>query len=345
VEYYSNKNNTGLELLDIKINGYIDANQINNPNAITYAKGIQFVGSNYGSINFNEYTRFEHAPLSVLFGQQQTTYSYVESNVKAYYYDTQNGISTASAENLSSKDAFKISINDELYFMKLLGEEQQNGKVTNVAWMSNISKTDYDEQYFSKIILDMCRTNSIGLDTRCLLTKSLGDCFAYKKYNDGIISDKWLTSYDLKDDNIIINFTNNVTIQITTHSNGATKSSDSMFGIIEGKNDFEFIQDGIANDYFNGTQTIMLNEYNFDYINTVGNRYTLIFNDKTIKYLTENKDKKIDVIIDLDVLNENNIEIENFDASIKAYKDKINFIKLKQIDANTGEIYYTGVTL
>lgn len=345
VEYFSNKKGNGVELLDIKINGYIDADQINKENAVTYAKGIQFVGSDYMSIDFKEYERFKYDPFAVLFGKQQTTYYYVLPNVKSYCYDTQNGISVASAEDLNSNSMFKVSVGSDLYLMKLLGEDAKAGEITNAFWMSNMSTYDYDEYMFSSILLDICRTNSIGLDSSGLFTKSLGDVFAYKKYQDEMFGGDWLTSYDLKDDNIIVDFTNNVTIQITTHSDGARKAKDSMFGIIEDKNDFEFIQEGIANDYFNGEQVIILNEYNFDYINIVGNKYTLIFSNKTIQYLKDNEDKKINIVVDLDVLIKNNITFKNFDSSIKNYSDRINIIQLKQINAETGEITYQGVVL
>ena len=345
VEYYSNKNGNGVELLDIKINGYIDAEQINKENPITYAKGIQLVGTTYNSIGFDANTRYKHNPWEVIFGQQQTTYNYVKPNVKAYYYDTQNGISVASAEDLSADSIFKVSVGNDLYLMKLLGEDAKSGEVTNAWWMSNMSTTDYDQYYMSKIFLDICRTNSIGLDSKGLLTKSLGDLFTYKKYHDGMFGDDWLTSYDLREDNIIVDFTNNVTIQITTHSDGARKAQDSMFGIIEDKNDFEFIQEGIANDYFNGQQTLILNECNFDYINIVGNKYTLVLSQKTIEYIAANEDKKINIIVDLDVLSKNNIVFDKFDASLKDYKDRINTIQLKQTNTQTGEIIYQGVVL
>lgn len=351
VEYYSNKDGDGVELLDIKINGYIDANQIDNPDAITYSKGIQLVGKGYKSINFDTNSRYVHDSLSVLFGTQQITYTYVTPNVKAYFYDTQNNISFSSPEHLSADDIFKVSIGSgdsaELYFMKLLGEDSQTGTVSNAWWMSNISKIEYDENHLAKTLLDICRTNKIGLDSEGLLTVNLGDLFAYKKYNDGVISDKWLTSYDLKDDNIIVDFTNNVTIRIKTHSEGATKSSDSLFGIIEDKSDFEYIIDGVANDYFNGQQCLILNEYNFDCVNIVGYNYSLKFNEKTIAMLADEKykDYYLTIIIDLDNLADNDINFVKFDDSIKNYEKRIESIKTQHFDESTNQYVYTGVTL
>lgn len=344
VKYYSNKNGNGVELLDIKINGYIDANQINNPEAITYSKGIQLVGTEYGSIDFTNYTKYKHDTLSVLFGTQQVTYQGVKSNITPYFYDTQNGISTPSIVPLSADDVFKVSVGNELYLMKLLGEDVQSGDQVNAFWMSNINTKLYDQNAFAMHMLQICKSNSAGLDSEGLITKSCAEMFAYKKYNDGILPDKWLTSIDLENDGFIVDFTNNVTIHVQSFSDGAKTAQDSLFGIIEDKSDFEYINKGVANDYFNGTQHIDLNENCFRFVNVVGNKYVFAFSQQTIEFLNQHKNK-INITIDKDVMTQNNIELEGFDQTVTQYKDRINFIRFKSVDTNTGEVTYEGVTL
>lgn len=341
VKYYSNKNGNGVELLDIKITGYIDATQIDNPDAITYSKGIQLVGTDYQSIDFTQKTKYKYDSLSVLFGQQQTTFKYYTPKVDSYFYDTQNGISSSSEEGLSSNDIFKVSVGDDLYLMKLIGEDSQSGDTKNAFWMSNVNTSLYDENYLAKIMIDTCRSNNIGLDNSVVYTKQI-NCFQYRKYSD--TTGKWLTNYDLEQSNLLVDFTNNVTIHIETFSDGATKADDSLFGIIENKADFEFINGQIATDYFNGEQCVLLDENSFTYLKTSENKYIFTLKNSVINYLNEHTNK-INIIIDKDVLLENNIKFECFDETLLQLKNRINYVQFKSVDASTGEIVYEEVTL
>lgn len=341
VKYYSNKNGNGVELLDIKINGYIDATQIDNPDAITYSKGIQLVGTNYQSIDFNQQTKYKYDSLSVLFGQQQTTFKYYTPKVSTYFYDTQNEISSVSETSLSAKDFFKISVGDDLYLMKLIGEESQAGDTKNAFWMSNVNTSLYDENYLAKIMLDTCRSSNIGFDSTFVYTKQI-ECFQYRKYTD--TTGKWLTKYDLEQSNLLVDFTNNVTIHIQTFSDGATKSKDSMFGIIENKSDFEYINSQIATDYFNGEQCILLDENSFIYVKVSANKYTLTLKDSVINYLNKHTNK-INITIDNDILLANDVVFNSFDETLLQFKNRINIIQFKSVDTGTGEIVYEEVTL
>ena len=121
VEYWSNKENNGVELLDIRLHGYATVEDFKKSDSVTYYKGIQIVGDSYGSIQFNESR--EKRPLNMF--NDACWYSF-NSQKSVYYYDSQNNISFKSINNLTDEYRFKISLgsedNAELYFMKLLGK-------------------------------------------------------------------------------------------------------------------------------------------------------------------------------------------------------------------------------
>ena len=344
VEYWSNENGNGVELLDIRINSYLDAEQINADNPMLYSKGIQIVGNKNNSIQINGSTNMATIDIigSVLYGffwgflGWDYTIDYY-SNYKCYYYDTQNGVSFDSVENITPDTYFKVPIKsgetEELYLMKLKGLSPEPTRVDGSIFQTRYYE-NYDIKYAASKLLDISRHNNMGYDAEGTLIADFGDCFTYRKYSE--TTDKWLTETDTDLYKII--YENFCQFKLTTHSDGANYGSDSMFGLVANSADYEYLPEGYVDDYFVGRQVLSLNENNFSSIEG-----ELVLNETTAKYLNKNKDKNISIVIDTEALKDKGITYKNISADfIAEYRSRLVSIKIKSLN-DSGETIYTEV--
>lgn len=349
VEYWSNKNKNGVELLDIRINGFIDENQIDVENPILYSKGIQIVGDEYGSIKINGTDVATAGTVGNYIGTVVfwfwgifSGYDYniqYNSNYKSYYYDTQNGVSFDSIKELSEDTYFKVPITtdgqSELYLMKLLGQSKEPIKTDGSIYQKRYY-TNYDIYYLCSKLLDVSRHNNIVSDATGSLTAEFGDCFTYRKYSD--TTGEWLTSKETDLYKVI--YENFCQFKLTTHDDGANRASDSMFGMIANRADYENLPKDYVDNYFVGHQVVDFTESNFTSLN---GEFDLT--ETSAKFLYDNKNLYINVILDVDKLAKTNVEFKNLSANyISKYATRTISFKLKSINSS-GETIYTEVQL
>lgn len=360
VEYYSNHSNNGVEMLDVKFNYYMSDEELKSDDPSVYSKGIQIVGDKEGSIQFeSKLTNEKLYWLNII----QKSYAYKTYSIqqKTYYYDTQNGISYKSIDALDSKKMFQISIGEnetaENYLMKFLGlsndlvKEQDNFYNFNNFWTDYNIYENYDINHFLFKILGVCRSNSVGYGADGYSTVDLSNIFAYQKMSNGAYTGEWLTSERMMNDKIVKDFNNYFTIRIKTHENGATKASDSMFGMIEGKQDYEALAGSLADNYFHGEQTITLTEKDFDYLYVGYKKYLIMFKRETVDYIKKNvENNKVNIILNLNQLENSGVYFDYVTNGI-IYKDKLYYsvenkignVYLQRINVN-GSISTTEVT-
>lgn len=351
VEYWSNHNNTGYEALEVKLNYYMSDQEMRAENPAIYSKGVQIIGSEEGSIQFNSVNvNFT----SGLFNTETKNYHTFKTDGKTYYYDSQNGFSFKSINKIDENCKFEISIgsneNAENYLMKLLGKDGQVLQHSTFlgAWHS-YTYNDYDLNYLLAALLGACKTNNIGYGADGKAPLELSNIFTYKKMENGSYTGDWLKSDELVGGKLKENFTNYFTVRIKTHENGITKAEDSMFGMVEGKQDFEVLSGALQNDYFHNEQVITLTEADFDYYGT--NYCSLIFRDEVVNNILNNySNRRVDIIINDKVLRDNGILVDtNYSGFFKndafdRIKPYIDTVTIKHTQSSTGEITYWEVT-
>ena len=256
---------------------------------------------------------------------------------------------------------FQISIGEnetaENYLMKFLGlsndlvKEQDNFYNFNNFWTDYNIYENYDINHFLFKILGVCRSNSVGYGADGYSTVDLSNIFAYQKMSNGAYTGEWLTSERMMNDKIVKDFNNYFTIRIKTHENGATKASDSMFGMIEGKQDYEALAGSLADNYFHGEQTITLTEKDFDYLYVGYKKYLIMFKRETVDYIKKNvENNKVNIILNLNQLENSGVYFDYVTNGI-IYKDKLYYsvenkignVYLQRINVN-GSISTTEVT-
>lgn len=343
VKYNSNKNKNGIELLDIRLNGYLDAKQIDVDNPRFYSKGVQFVGSDYGSINFNLANRYDNSEVDAwaeLFGTPTYFYRYYDSSVLPKYYDTSDGVSFSAIDKIDENSVFKIAIGNEedseLYLMRLTGKSKTDVDTRQVLWITQHFGWRYDMNYLAMSILQVCQKNSNGQDAFGTQVVDMGDFFQFKEYDSK--KTDWITSKETS--NLDIDVTQYFNIHFDISSDGAQQSSDSLFGMVDGKSDFAYITDDFVNDYFVGNQVVTFTEKNFRL-----NDGLLSLNESSKLFLKQHEKINFNVIVDLNELQKQGVMYNGFSNDfISSYKNRIISIKLKQTDAN-GNITFTEVTL
>ena len=346
VEYWSNKENNGVELLDIRLHGYATVEDFKKDDSVTYYKGIQFVGDEYGSIQFNDNYIFLNSfweGFGAMFGIGAKRYSvdYVP-NSQAYFYDYQNDVAFKSIDNLDDDYRFKVSLgptdNSKLYFMKLLGLSNRISNTTYDLWISQNYYMNYDLMYLSSSLLNAIRTNSKGNNATGSITLDVGTMFDYMEYSTNVSNQQWLSVKESSDEKIKTYIQEFAMVNFTVHSDGAKKASDSMFGIIADSNDFEYSNPDIKDTYLYGKQVLDLTEKHF-----VFKEGKFDFSDRTKKFI-DNTDFNLSIVIDLDNLTSQDIEFNGFHDNVKTYKNRILKVDLKSTDIN-GIVTYSEVIL
>ena len=335
VEYWSNKENNGVELLDIRLHGYATAEDFEKDDSVTYYKGIQFVGSDYGSIKFEDTTKHWSISAFTNTGHALTKMS----NNKVYYYDYQNNIGFKSVNELDDEYRFKVSVGlgdeQELYFLKLLGLHLDS--TSRVLWHTNSYYTNYDLMYLANGLLGAARSNSEGNNSNGTLTIDVGTMFDYMKYSNNASEQVWASTINTETGKVYTFLQEFALVNFTVHSDGAKFASDSMFGIIADSSDFEYVNPDIKNTYLIGKQVVELTEKNFTITET-----KLDFTNRTKRFL-DNNNLNISIVIDLDNLNMEDIVYNGFAETVEAYSNRITSIQLKQ--TINGTVTYSEVVL
>ncbi len=348
VNYYSNKDNTGIELFEIKLNNYMDSEQIDADSASTYGLGLQFLGNRH-KVAFPFYSYLHHRyglfgwGGAVYYSGYSPYYSYGSTDyynklwVKRngnivigdiYQYNVQNDVSFPATITDYTKYFFRISIGDDLFGMRFKGLVD-SGKD---------NKFSHDIYELSKVLFDLAQTDE-NLDG--YLTIQIADLFDFYKYDGKTFTDPVDTS-STDGKKIVEKVIASFTVRITAHTNGAIKASDSMFGMIKNSADFKLTDAIDADDYFNGRQNMIFNEYYFDYKKKADtyNTYDAYLSDKAIQYLNEHPTQKIDILVDTDTLSANSLKFGSFNvASLLPYKDRFTSIKYKVTENNETMIY------
>lgn len=313
VNYYTNENNNGVKLFEVKINNYIDTDTATTDNPVVYSKGVQFVGDVDCSFTSPKFTSY-----GVLSSTFLSWYE-VKSKNATCYYDTQNNVSARSTVKLDDDSQFRISIGDDVYLMAFYGTDTY--KTVNYPFWTKIYQEKYDLSYLIGSLYNIADSVDFGSGQ---ITQDFGKLFKFKKFENGAYGGEWLSSETVMNGKLQKNFYDYFTINLHKYKDGATKASDSLFKIINYNANFEIVDKSKADDYFNGSQIIVLIEKNFVFtlVDSSAKKYKLELSENTKKYLDEHPNNAVSVALDTEKLSA--LGIETFDVSIDSrYSDRV----------------------
>lgn len=339
LEYWANEDKSGYECFEIKTNYFMDETKAN-----IYTQGMQYTSKSQNSSldPLDHYSNYFTAGRAV--GNRV-----YESHVKkqsakngfgmwrnydvkekvgngwynfynAYNYESLNAEEFSKSTNpIGLNSFFRIQIGDEIYGMQLKGLESGATRISNQKFDSHYSTFGYDYvtqdwvydfDWLAYQLYSSVKDVSGNFDNYCNF--ELGDLFFYYLRDENGVYSKDKTTHIGNEliDKVVINY---LSVKVKTHSNGFTKSSDSMFGKYLGNNSFDLGVDYSQSDYFIGKTLIDCDTYSFDYFKITDNYYSAKLKQSFVEQYKEYRGQiALVVLIDKDILNSKDINFVGF---------------------------------
>ena len=311
INYFSNKNKNGLEMLEIKYNYFVDENQEN-----FFSVGSQYVADNKeSSINWKLYwqgyytTSYTSKYLGFLQERTYDSYYGFETNNNCSYYEYQSGtdydfvIGNDINSLYGETSTFKVILGEDIYELKFKAqtpiEQYYIGTRSIETYFSKDINYQYyyvDHHFFAYKLLESLRKSTSIQNSYQIL--EIGEFFDYAKFDGST----YVGITDLENEKVTTEFNNYYVCKLNIVDDGARIASDSMFNQIQGNNTFNlYPNDYIAEDYFYGKTVIKLTNEDFKYTLLDNKRYEISLNEDIInKFSPFSKDIVLDVYIDVD---------------------------------------------
>ena len=217
-KYFSNKNNNGIEALEIKINAYTDENK-----SFVYGYGLQLLEPSFKQIDITDRS-------GGLFNYRYNSYL-TSTSTATSYYNTSNRVSYSATVQIDEKNLFMLDFgNEDIWYARFKGLVKYN-EVSQFLFVKAKYYESYDCMYFARDIYEMCKTVTLPAgqyEDYFLLDISKYFLFAQQPDNAEAFT-------ELKEDKytLIQNF---MSCKLELSDDGLALASDSMFGRIGGLN-------------------------------------------------------------------------------------------------------------
>lgn len=221
VNYYSNENENGQEVFEVKFNYYTDTripekDEDGNFEAkYMYSTGAQFLGG-------IQYTYKEDTSISELFSNRADHYYTLKNG---YYYDTEMGgtsFTSLKGQSLINQSSWLFDVNGELckIWCKYLDEKNLDDMfIEKTLWINHYLKID--TSYF---ILSLYNTIQSLDEGEKIFALNLSDYFYVNIQND----DGTFNTQPTDDENYLY-----ANIKVNVNNNGMINANQSLFGIVE----------------------------------------------------------------------------------------------------------------
>lgn len=340
--YYSNKNNNGLELKELNLNYFTDYTLTTET-----CRSVGMQGFNSETV-YNNPDLFPESFNGIAFSDSRDNLlSWLDLY---YYFDTYDSVSWSGStiqNSLNRDTSFIIKIDNEPYSIKLDGTYDYYTTEGILWWQKSVKHTaDYQYHHLFQDIMRAVKTNSEGYGSY-YITLDLSSYFkTIQKYNY-----ETKLFEDLPKADIMKNY---VTIKFHYYEDGAVKSSQSLFGSIAcdsqyGEIDKEYWQEKVV---YNFTEEDLDLRYSTTY-----NGYFASLNLDTINLFKEMPETEVNVLINLNSENLFNKKIvgldfnafENFDIetlSIIGTDTSFYFLEKSLYNTNLKVLQYSnGINL
>ncbi len=323
LRYFSNENNNGQEMLEVRINSLIDesTNQ-------TYSVGIQILGTKENPISFNNERKTVHVDLV------NTNFRYyVTTKNERYAYNASNGTTFNASTEMKEANSFLVTMgkdsdNNPVYYKltfknkDFYSKSDQSEKfVTDKTflWMKSNYSQEYNLAYLVKGLFDRVQgAMKVGTDQKVLF-KFSEDLFQYSiKIKDNTYED--IIAGTEEASHVRASVENYFYVKLNKYADGVRTASDSLFGVVA--NNYTY-GEGNKLDYYNAQQILELHETDFDFIKDTLTNYKLKLTTSALKkieaYNSENF--AIKILLNKEKLKELNVtpigfadgtEIENY---------------------------------
>ena len=326
LNYYSNENNNGLELFEVKLNFFMDENKTD-----IVSIGMQYVANTKDDeIKWSVNGRVPYFEC-VKEGWEGITYhdywdvyysTFLTGNNSYYEYQSSDDYETVIGNEINpiNKDSrFKVTMGDEVYQMAL-----------------KFNSPDRDFLFYSKTegnFLVQSTENRYQYVDNHLLAYNLYRSVKEANYGDGEYSVAQFADYfdyyepngneggynkvsDINTEKVKSSFQNFYVIKINKYKDGATVADDSIFNTIKGNSLFTLNGDFVAEDYYYGRSVVAVNYDDFNVVKTEDGGFILSLKDSFIKAHKPYANK---IVLDVDVDFTSELTFNGFNT--KSFKD------------------------
>lgn len=329
INYYSNSDNSGNELFELKINSFIDESSTE-----VYSAGIQLIGTEKKPINITNQSYMEGWDI----GWQNERYV-TNINSEYFIYNSSNNTTFNGTVKLNENSSFLITIDEDYYKIRF----KQPSDYTNNGSKEPPIKTErrlltdwkyyqkYDINYLVKGLYDAVKDKTMPFGTDAVIPfKFEEDIFVYSK-KDATKDNTYIDiGVDTKEASLVrTKIENYLCIKVNKFERGVKSASDSLFGVVA--NNYTY-GEGIKKGYYNTTLIVELNEYDFEFIRSTWNYYELMLKNDTIEKLNsikkENVDFELKIVLDKQILTTKKINVVGLKKDSEISNYKINGIYL-----------------
>lgn len=329
LNYFSNEENNGLEMFEIKFNYMLDENQEQ-----FYSQGLQFVAEGTDNIKYDYFIdETNHALVNhydfSLFYPAKNYYTQwggyrPSENVGYYNYASADDYehATLSTNPISSLSKFKIQVGDDLFLMEFKNyktEATSNNYMyryqgdTQIYIYYNLESyydcyAYYDYNYFCKLMYEAVQTISSG--TNSAMVFEFGDLFTYSKYNaeTGQYDTELTPEETVK---LTADIKSYYAIKVNKSSSGVRQASESLFGAVNGSTTYN-TNSVISDDYFVGRSILCVDEEDFNLVKIEEGYCVLKLKEEFIKAYEKYNNIILKVDVNLDYFTKQGITILGF---------------------------------
>ncbi len=317
INYYANKDKTGCEVLEIKFNRYtgVDKN-------IIFGYGVQYVFPKFYSNSIRDEKWF-------WWDDDTITYYYANGSRFTTYYNYSNNLNyVAIKDNIIDKNFSILFDNGEkdeekkvLYRMQFKGEVKGE-RYYEYGLKHVVPSTDYNLNYFSHIIykgVSGFSGKSGFYNFQTLFDVS--SCFNFEEQRNG--------NFESITNNSFIDILKTyMTCKLNISDSGLTVASQSMFGLVNGKNDFDITNVISTEDYFSQNQYIELSDTDFNYVlKEDGQSHKALIKNSVLANLKKQNITNVTITLNKVWQNQNKIVLNKSDIDIK----ELNLLSYKLI--------------
>lgn len=336
INYFSNEDESGLEMFEIRFNYMLDENQQS-----FYSQGLQYIAkSEDGEIEFEYMVDKTFAPVTTkidikwpfpteIFQDRMGGYVLNEKSAEVFNYASGDDYehTTLSTNPINNSSSFKIQIGDELFLMKFKNYKdtlrtkenyisrtkgQEETKIVYTDFYYHDNYHYYDLGYFTKLLYEMAKSTAVGTNSTMIF--EFGDLFDYYaydeesgQYNETVVNEEKqkLIENDIK---------SYYAIKVSTSASGVKYATDSLFNSIKGNTGYNSTGDYIADDYFIGRSKLSVSENDFDLIENNAGSFLKLKESFVDYYKPYAETIMLDILINIDDFNLLEINIGGFTA-------------------------------
>lgn len=354
VNYFSNDNNNGLEMFEIKINYFMDEDRES-----FYSQGLQFVGNTKDSTLKFVYNSDEDSEVETKFWS------------RSRWFGSYNSLSDGTVHNYASSDdyqttmgkftpfgvdsSFRITLTeeietdegvtkrDDLYLLKFQGtdtavEDAYKHATTKVMWYTGDFYSYNDIYLMSKELYESAKTMKRGTSHATVV--EFLNFFNFSKFDGST----YVEMNKADTNKVKAEIASYFVIKFNISADGARQASDSVFNNVKGSPTFNLTGDYTSDDYFIGKTIMNVNNKMFDKVEVEKGYVALKLKPEYIEYFSQYKDEIcLAITIDKDKLNDEGLEFVGFTAD--SGLEKFYLKSCETIETINGEIVKSEVLL